>query len=114
MKFKEFLKKSLSIEKQDDSQDRFKELKKIKSKAKSGYFYTLNDGTKLAFIPEELYVYPFENKESIHKEFLKYMFPGHCFSIDKPSKCVYMCVYDGSTRKYILVEGEGEKELTFD
>ena len=86
----------------------------IKSKAKSGYFYTLSDGTKLAFIPEELYVYPFENKESIHKEFLKYMFPGHCFSIDKPSKCVYMCVYDGSTRKYILIEGEGEKELIFD
>ena len=114
MKFKEFLKKYLSIEKQDDSQDKFKELQKIKSKAKSGYIYTLSDGTKLAFIPKELYVYPFENKESIHKEFLKYMFPGHCFSIDKPSKCVYMCVYDGSTRKYILVEGEGEKELIFD
>ena len=85
MKFKEFLKEFLFIEKQDDSQDKFKELQKIKSKAKSGYFYTLSDGTKLAFIPEELYVYPFENKESIHKEFLKYMFPGHCFSIDKPS-----------------------------
>lgn len=115
MKFVEFLKEFLFIGEQDESQDKFKEMEKlVKTKPKAGYVYSLSDGTKCIFKPSDLYVYPFEDKQSIHKEFLEFMFPGHCFSIDKPTKCVYMCVYDGYKRRYLIIEGEGEKELVFD